>query len=214
MNQVQIPFTETVISAFKTHNRDVAEHLTIYDVKPALNPEQVRELKAATRDRPFHFKMFRVLTETGTTVDELVNLRYENIDVARNLLTISASQTWKPRSRYASRQIPIDTTLVDLLLSTPGDRNAYIFSVRNGKPYRKESVIYSIHEYAKRCPGVPDTTGTREIRRTYAYNEIVKGTPIRTIVDRLGHKDAIVTLRFLFELNLGSIAKIVNATTA
>jgi integrase len=207
-------FTEAVIGAFKQYNPDVAEHTTIYDVKESLSPEQVRELKSSTMERNFHFKMFKVLLETGVTVDELVNLRFGNVDVTRNLLTVAAQGTWEPRSRYAVRQLPIDSTLTDLLLTTPGTKDEYLFSVRDGKPYRKESVIYSLHLYASHCQSITKTIGTREIRRTYAYNEIIKGTPLKTIVYRLGHKDAIVTLRFLFDLKFESIAKIVNATTA
>lgn len=211
--ETPIPFTEAVIAAFKANNQDVAQYVTIYDVKQVLTPEQSRELKAATLERPFHFKMFRTLIETGMTVDEIVNLKYGNIDVAKNQISIATSSVWEPRSRYATRQIPVDATLIDLLLSNPGARDAYIFSVRGGKPYRKESVIYSIHQYTKKCPTIRYVMGTREIRRTYAYNEILKGTPLRVLVERLGHKDATITLRFMFSVNVGSVAKIVNATT-
>ena len=214
MMETQVSFTEAVIAAFKTNNADISQYVTIYDVKPALSPEQIRELKAVTLERPFHFKMFRTLIETGMTVDEIVNLKYGSIDIVKNQVSVIACAAWEPRSRYATRQIPVDSTLIDLLLSNPGSRDAYIFSVRGGKPYRKESVIYSIHQYAKRCPSIRIVMGTREIRRTYAYNEILKGTPLRIITERLGHKDATITLRFMFGVNIGSVAKIVNATMA
>jgi len=209
-----VQFTEAVISAFKMNNQDVAQHVTIYDIKPVLTPEQVRELKAATLERPFHFKMFRTLVETGITVDEIVNLKYGNIDVAKNLISVAASSAWEPRSRYAVRQLPVDSTLIDLLLSNPGQRDAYIFSVRGGKPYRKESVIYSIHQYSRKCASIHGEMGTREIRRTYAYNEILKGISLRVLTERLGYKDMTITLRFMFNVNVGSVAKIVNATVA
>jgi len=211
--------SDAIITTFKQQNNDIIEFVNIYGTKDFLSTEQVRELKSVASKKKHHIKMLRVLLETGITIDELVNLRYQNLSMSRCELTIRGETPTDDengiihRRDYSTRSIKISDSTMDML-SVDGDQpNAYVFASRNGAPFRKETIIYMVDTYAKKCETIGKKIGTRILRRTYSFNEILAKSPLINVSRNLGHKDVITTILFCFDARLISATRIIEKTT-
>ncbi|WP_286902876.1 site-specific integrase [Pseudomonas sp. UBA2628] len=127
---------------------------------------------------------------TGMRRGEVFNLRWCDISFERKLITIDGQTSKSGQTRY----VPISTKLFFVLeawKSQSGDE-ALVFPGKDGK--RMDNVKKSwmgVLELAK-------IQGFRwhDLRHTFASNLAMKGVPINTLRELLGHSDLTMTLQY------------------
>jgi integrase len=166
----------------------------VYDI------EQMRTLLDGTaQDAPWGL-VWRVLAETWVRIGELLSLRWEAVDCTQRTVRIDRGKT-----AAAARTIPISAALADALrkhqdgerfrASSRGqqwsDRRP-VFANDHGQAFSRPHVA---NQLAKACArlGLPVVT-PHEIRHSGGSIAYRSGMPIKTISERMGHRNITTTL--------------------
>lgn len=127
---------------------------------------------------------------TGMRRGEIFNLHWQDIDFERKIITVEGPTSKSGQTRH----IPISNKLLQILKSwrSQVDGDAFVFPGRSGK--RLDNV-------KKSWAGVlalANITNFRwhDLRHTFASNLAMKGVPINTLRELLGHSDLTMTLRY------------------
>lgn len=134
--------------------------------------------------------VFKALLFTGSRLGEILALRWDDVDLKRGVITIRQRKTRKPKSP------PISGALRAVLASLrPGVGQAYVFVRPDGAPFY-EVEIQRAFGVAKRLSGIRKELTPHSLRHTFASWLAIKGTPLRTIQELLGHADIRMTIRY------------------
>jgi integrase len=122
---------------------------------------------------------------TGMRKGEIQNLKWRDIDLFNNYISIEYSKNGE------SRKIPLNSMLRQELMNLPryGD---YVFSKPNGEPYGDPRTAF---ENALKRAGI-DNFHFHDLRHTFASHLAMSGVDIRTIAALLGHKTLQMTMRY------------------
>lgn len=155
---------------------------------------------------------YALLFGTGMRRGELANLRWENVDLERGLITIQATQNWKTKTRRA-RRVPIPAELLETLRVRRSGRRSDLYVVGDGarplldllKPLKRIALHaglncgFCISKAGKSCATNPCCARftVQKLRRSYATHLHEGGTSINTLRVLLGHKSPAPILRYL-----------------
>jgi integrase len=123
---------------------------------------------------------------TGMRLGEILNLKWENIDLKRRIIAVTRTKSKK------IRHIPINGTLFEIL-SGIKKKYSYVFiNPDRGEPWQQ------VKKGFKSACLKAEVKNLRfhDLRHTFATRLIEKGTDIITIRDLLGHSSARVTKRY------------------
>lgn len=171
------------------------------------------------RALPFvdHLKPIVLLAlNTGMRRGEIFNLRWEDVDLARALLTVRGAGAKSGKTRH----IPLNAEALDILkgwqkMSTgsglvfPGEEGARLDNIDHG--------------WQKLCKDAPLTAFRfHDLRHTFASKLVMAGVDLNTVRELLGHSDIKMTLRYAHlapEHKAAAVARLnaparVNETTA
>jgi integrase len=126
---------------------------------------------------------------TGLRLSEIVNLRWENIDIPNNQIVISNSDDFQTKSGK-NRVVPIHPKLMELILRQR--RAKYLFSKTNGMNFHKDFITH----YFKKCArnaGLPEEIHFHSLRHTFASWLVQYGVSIYEVQHLLGHSDVNTT---------------------
>ncbi len=141
---------------------------------------------------------------TGCRLGEIVNIRWQNIDLDEKIITIGDDK-FKTKSNK-QRIIPISK---DLLESLKNDRviynaeDVYVFSKENGFPYDGNYVSRYFKKSCRKAQ-LNEDIHFHTLRHSFASHLAIKGVPIITIKELLGHS-SIVTTEIYSHVNLKSL---------
>ncbi len=124
---------------------------------------------------------------TGMRRGEILGLKWHDIDVKRNIITLLDTKNGEKREVPMSEQVK--TALIRLRKHPDC---AYIFCNEKGQPVHDIRKSYST---ALRKSGIKDFR-FHDLRHTFASQLVMAGVDINTVRELLGHKDITMTLRY------------------
>lgn len=146
-----------------------------------LFPEAEERLIGAA---PGHLKPILIVAlNTGMRKGEILDLRWENVDLVNGVITVERSKNWK------LRQIPMNSLVFETLrsLKRTGD---YVFSKRNGGPRHS---VRRAFEVAQEKAGIPKCR-FHDLRHTFASRLVMAGVDLVTVKELLGHSSIATTM--------------------
>ena len=155
-----------------------------------LNEEEVGRLFAELdRNRNLQVaQIIRLLLYTGARKREILDARWEHVDLRRRLLTIPISKSGKPR------HIPLSDASVALLESLPRDESVpwVFFNPKTRKP--PVSIFYAWDSIRAKV-GLQDVR-LHDLRHSFASFLVNSGRSLYEVQRLLGHYDPKVTMRY------------------
>lgn len=153
--------------------------------------EQIQAL--LSRLSPTMYPIVLTFLKTGMRRNELVFLKWEDIDFEKRLITVKSEDrlTGHHSKTYEERHIPINDELVGILkthkktssFTKPGD---IVFCTKDGKP-RLNNILRELKRQAKSV-GIPYIT-IHMLRHSYASHLRMGGADLGAVGKLLGHKD-------------------------
>ncbi|MCL5669997.1 MAG: tyrosine-type recombinase/integrase [Acidobacteria bacterium] len=137
--------------------------------------------------------MFAALYLTGLRKEELAHLTWNDLDLKRATLRLTAKEGFAPKD-YEEREIPMPEDLVAILKKLPRT-STWVFPSRKGRRLGRNEMLRRLKAVAKRV-GVKDATLHR-FRHTYATRLLENGSDIVTVQHLLGHSDLDTTRKYL-----------------
>ena len=130
---------------------------------------------------------------TGMRKNEILTLKWYNVDLAKKLITLEHTNTKSKKMRH----IPINSTLRKILLEQKlkvGSSN-YVFLSTKGSPYKRHDSLKQAYTGACRRAKIK---GLRfhDLRHTAATRMIESGASIVAVSRILGHADLKTTMRY------------------
>ncbi|NJO18472.1 MAG: tyrosine-type recombinase/integrase [Thioploca sp.] len=136
-----------------------------------------------------HRLVVKLLYSCGVRLQELINLKREDIDFDQGIVTIKRGKGGKDRITIISQGIKDDLIKY---YSTTTFTTPYIFEGRNGN-YTKKSVQKILERHGKR---IKTRLTPHMLRHSFATHLLEAGTDIRHIQHLLGHADVSTTQRY------------------
>src|SRR6266478_5612413 len=125
---------------------------------------------------------------TGLRIGEILSLKWEGVDLEKNLLTVFADKTHK------IRPVPINSEARRVLdFWTLGRKNEFVFyNHETGKPFVDLKTGFAL---ACRKAGIKGVTW-HTLRHTFPSRLLERGADIVTVQQLLGHSTVTVTMRY------------------
>ena len=162
--------------------------------------------------------VFTVAFYTGMRLDEIINLRWKNVDLENRVITVGDENfTTKGRKQ---RFIPICEEALEVLVRsktqdvkrTPSlilplvngeNICGFVFCKANGDRYTGDHISQSFKRACK-AAGLDNTIHFHSLRHSFASNLVQKGVPLYTIKELLGHS-SISTTEIYSHLNMETL---------
>jgi len=127
---------------------------------------------------------------TGMRLSELINLRFDQIDLERETVILN-NQTSITKSKKV-RTIPLNTSAKTVILKRAVNNSEYVFTHNN----EKFKISYASHEFKKavRKAGLNDAFHFHSLRHTFASYLVIKNIPIFSVSKLLGHSNVNTTM--------------------
>jgi integrase len=161
---------------------------------PYLTEPEIKRLLNIADDESREYII--LILNTGLRLSEMINLRWDDIDLIQRVITVQASPGFSPKSRKV-RHIEINRSAHRLLKSLPRP-GPYVFSNENGAPRYKDSEIYTrrIKNALIKAGFSGKPLGAHLLRHTFISHLLLKGAPIRVVQELAGHADISTTMRY------------------
>lgn len=155
--------------------------------KPKLLPKVISKeeilMMINSIDNKKHKLVVSILYSSGMRLNELVNLKREDIDAKRNIILIKAGKGQKDRITILSRKVK--NQLVKYLIETEF-KSKYLFEGRNNSKYTKKSVEVIVKNASKI---INKHVTPHMLRHSFATHLLEDGVDIRYIQNLLGHSN-------------------------
>ena len=173
-------------------------------VERYLSPAETQRLKQAVDESPNRMLKYIValLLLTGCRKRELLDAKWDEVDLDRKVWRIPTSKTGKPR------HVPLSDDAIGVLRSIPRIASGtYIVpNSKSGKPFRS---IFNSWDSARRAARVPDVR-IHDLRHSAASNLVNSGHSLYVVAKVLGHAQTRTTERYA-HLDNGVLLNAVNA---
>lgn len=127
-----------------------------------------------------------VAVNTGMRLGEILNLKWKDVDLKRDVLYLYNTKNGK------KREIPVNAQAKDALIKIQNDKNEYVFCRKDG------SLIRDIRKTFFTALKKSSIINFRfhDLRHTCASQLAMAGVDLNTIRDLLGHSSLEMTLRY------------------
>src|ERR1035437_6892502 len=134
---------------------------------------------------------------TGMRLGELLNLKWNSVDLKAQQLKIECSRTFTTKSKR-ERIIPINKTLFELLRKRIPkiidiNQGGFVFCKRRRGIKLNENYVSKSFKHAVKLSGLNDAIHFHTLRHSFASSLIQKGVSLYVIKELLGHSDISVT---------------------
>jgi len=130
---------------------------------------------------------------TGMRKSEIISLKWSNVDLKNNIITLEHTNTKSKKSR----KIPINSVMRKLFLELKIQRegNEFVFLNSDRKPYTRQDSLNSAYYKALEKANIQ---GLRfhDLRHTCATRMIENGANIVAVKEILGHSSLDMTMRY------------------
>ncbi len=150
-----------------------------------ISREKIKEMIESC-DNLKHKLIVKLLYSSGLRLQELINLKREDIDFDRNLLVVKKGKGKKDRVTIISENLKIDLLKY---YSKSKFKTDYIFEGRKGK-YTKKSVQKVLEKLGRK---ISIKVTPHILRHSFATHLLEQGTDIRYIQKLLGHSSVKTT---------------------
>jgi integrase len=148
------------------------------------------EMGLLLNNLPYHQRpLIQFALLTGLRRANLLNLRWEQVDLDNGNLFIAAEETKGKRDL----KLPLAPEAVELLRNqTRHPESDFVFCKGNGEPYK---YIYGGFREAIKKAGIKDCT-LHTLRHTVGSHLVMAGVDLATVKELLGHRDIQTTMRY------------------
>ena len=141
---------------------------------------------------PWMVPLMRLTVQLGLRRSEVVNLRWEWIDLPRRCLTIANTDDFSTKNGE-ERLLPLSDEASSILenMEAEGESSGFVFELRNGRI----SPTYVSHRFAdiRDRAGLPDRITFHSLRHTCASWLVMNGASLEAVRMFLGHSSIEVT---------------------
>lgn len=133
-------------------------------------------------------QIIKLLLYTGARKREILDARWENVDLKKRTLLVPLSKSGKPR------RVTLSDAAVALLRSLPRTRSVpwVFFNPKTGKP---PVSIFSAWDSIRKSVGLKDVR-LHDLRHSFASFLVNNGRSLYEVQKLLGHHDPKVTMRY------------------
>ncbi len=124
---------------------------------------------------------------SGSRVSELLNIRWDDIDLTNNLISIRNSESHTTKSKL-QRDIPIHPQVLQALNELPR-LNEFVFQ----KHYNRRRLSGIFKELVRKCKHINQEIHMHSLRHSFASNLVRKGISLYLVQKLLGHADYATT---------------------
>jgi integrase len=157
--------------------------------------------------------IFIIAFNTGLRLSEITNLKWSNINLVKDIITVGDEEFTTKNSKQ--RLIPIANEVKILLLKIKKKsyiKNGFIFSKPNGFCYNSDYVSSSFKKACRRA-NIKENIHFHSLRHSFASNLANKGVPLIAIKELLGHSD-ISTTQIYSHTNLENLQNAIQKLNA
>ncbi len=139
--------------------------------------------------------LFKLAYNTGMRLGEIVNLRWESINLEDKFIRIANTEDFTTKSKK-ERIIPIGNSLLEILTEhetkNRKSSNKYVFEKILGIRLNEDYVSKKFKE-AVREANLPDKYHFHTLRHSFASRLVQKGVPLYVVKELMGHSDIATT---------------------
>jgi integrase len=152
------------------------------------------------RRRPSSGARFRqvlvFLRFTGARPGELCGLRWEDIDIARQLICLCRHKTIKSTRR--PRIIPLHPVVLKLLIHVRrrNDPGPHVFLNHRKTPWNRSNLALRVRR-ARKLAGIPEDAKLYGLRHRFGTEAVINGLDIKTLAELMGHTTTRMTEHYL-----------------
>lgn len=150
-----------------------------------INEEQLQAILSKTEEQ-YLKDIFTFAFYTGMRIGEILNMKWDWIDTAQNIIIIKNSAAFKSKSKK-ERIIPIHSKINDIL-SRYNKKSAFIFSRIEGIKLNENFVSKKFKKYIRDAK-LSDDIHFHTLRHSFASNLVQKGANLYVVKELLGHED-------------------------
>lgn len=160
-----------------------------------LSPDESEQLLDSIQNKKW-YTMVLIALRTGLRCGEILGLRWEDVDLDKELLTVRRSVVRNiigtPKNNR-ERYIPLTREVCDALRNIK-ESDGFIFRRPGGKPMSYSTLKYRLHSFCRDI-GLRKI-GWHALRHTFASHLVAGAVPMRAVQELLGHSDLKTTLRY------------------
>ena len=134
-----------------------------------------------------HRVMIMLMYSSGMRASEVINLSWNDIDMARNVIHIKLAKGGKDRVVILSPKVKKE------LHKLGSSREGNVFKTNRGEMYSLRSVELIVKNGARRA-GINKKVTPHSLRHSFATHLLERGVDIRYIKDLLGHANISTTM--------------------
>ncbi|HLA69685.1 MAG TPA: site-specific integrase [Bacteroidota bacterium] len=158
-------------------------------IRPYLSEEALSSLLEKTKGSQLH-NIILFAAMTGLRRGELINLKWEDIDLNRGSILVRSSISYRTKAGKI-RTIPANSMVLELLKGLP-HRSGHIFQARDGGPLYGNFLRHKFKEAVRSC-GLDSALHFHSLRHTFASLLVQKGVSLYHVQKLLGHSSPRVT---------------------
>lgn len=132
----------------------------------------------------------KALLYTGARLNEVLGLRWADVDLDEGRLTIRRYKTDSVTGLRISA--PLREVLEALPRGTPA---GYVFTSPSGEPWPPHHIQFAISD-ARKLAGLRRTLSTHSLRHSFISWLVMDGVDLRTVAELAGHRDIAQTARY------------------
>lgn len=159
-------------------------------VERIVTPEEEERLLSCS---PPHMRPILITAiNTGMRKGEILSLTWNDVDLENKLITIRPDVSKSKKTR----RIPLNSTLIKLLMELKSGSTPHVFLNSEGNPYKRCDSIKGAFERA--CKKA-ELKGLRfhDLRHTFATRALEAGANVVAVSQILGHADLKTTMRYV-----------------
>lgn len=147
--------------------------------------------------------MVTVALKTGMRLGELISLKWSDVDLKANKVTVSRSTWWEDGTAHEGatksgriRTIPLPPSAIEALKAMPGTHKGdrYVFTNEHGGQLTKGETKWPLWR-ACEAAGL-EKCGWHKLRHSYVSALVRKNVPLPTVQKLAGHARIEMTLRY------------------
>jgi len=153
-------------------------------------PEQIKKIiKLTTNEK--HKTMLMLAYATGLRLQEIINLKIQDINSARMVINVIKAKGKKDRQVILSEKLLIQLRKYFKLFKP----KEWLFESNPGKQYGYRS-LQMVFSRSKEAAGIKIPGGIHTMRHSFATHLLENGTDLRLIQELLGHNSIKTTIRY------------------